>query len=84
MYPSVTKVTAEKDYQVVVEFDNEERGVLDMRPYLDFGVFKKLVDPDVFRSVKVSFDTVEWANGVDLDPEFVYEKCVREKDLTKS
>jgi hypothetical protein len=78
MYPSVTKVTAEKDYRIVVEFDNDECGVLDMRPYLDFGVFKKLADPAVFGSVKVAFDTVEWANGIDLDPEFVYEKCVRE------
>jgi hypothetical protein len=84
MHPSVIKVTAEKDYRIVVEFDNDERGVLDMRPYLDFGVFKKLADPAVFGSVKVSFDTVEWANGVDLDPEFVYEKSVREKDLTKA
>lgn len=78
MYPSVTKVTAEKDYRIVVEFDNDERGVLDMKPYLDFGVFKKLADPAVFCSVRVAFDTVEWANCVDLDPEFVYEKCVRE------
>jgi hypothetical protein len=77
MHPSVIKVTAEKNYQIVVEFDNDERGVLDMRPYLDFGVFKKLADPAVFGSVKVAFDTVKWANGVDLDPEFVYEKCIR-------
>ncbi len=84
MYPSVTKVTAEKDYQIIVEFDNDERGILDMKPYLNFGVFKKLADPAVFKTVKVSFDTVEWANGVDLDPEFVYEKCIREKHLTKA
>ena len=77
MYPSVIKVTAEKDYQIVVEFDNDERGVLDMKPYLNFGVFKKLADPAVFNAVKVSFDTVEWPDGVDLDPEFVYEKCIR-------
>ncbi|AOS84457.1 hypothetical protein BIU88_10130 [Chlorobaculum limnaeum] len=84
MYPSVIKVTAEKDYQIVVEFDNDEPGILDMKPYLNFGVFKKLADPAVFGSVKVSFDTVEWANGVDLDPEFVYEKCVRESCSAKS
>jgi hypothetical protein len=78
MYPSVIKVRAEKDYRIVVEFDNGECGVLDMRPYLNFGVFKKLADPAVFNAVNVSFDTVAWANGVDLDPEFVYEKCVRE------
>lgn len=84
MYPSVIKVTAEKDYQIVVEFDNDERGVLDMKPYLDFGVFKKLADPAIFKTAKVSFDTVAWANGVDLDPEFVYEKCIRESFPVKA
>jgi hypothetical protein len=77
MYPSVIKVTVEKDYQEVVVFDNDELGVLDMKPYLNFGVFKKLADPAVFNAIKVSFDTVEWPDGIDLDPEFVYEKCIR-------
>ncbi len=26
-------------------------------------------------SVRVSFDTIEWDCGVDLDPEFIYAKC---------
>ncbi len=83
MYPSVIKVNAAKNYQILVEFDNNENGILDMEPYLNFGVFNKLKDPVVFNTVRVSFDTVEWANGADLDPKFVYEKCVKEKRLTK-
>ena len=39
------------------------------------GVFKKLKEPDAFKNVRVSFDTVEWISGADLDPEFVYSKC---------
>ena len=77
MYPSVIKVTAETDYQIVVEFDNKESGILDLKPYLTVGVFRKLADPAVFNTVKVSFDTVEWSNGIDLDPEFVYNKCIK-------
>ncbi len=48
---------------------------LDMTKYLDFGVFNRLKDPEAFRRVRISFDTVEWDVGVDLDPEFVYAKC---------
>ena len=76
MYPAVTKVSAHEDYVLSVEFDNGELKSLDMKPYLDFGVFTRLKNIDVFNQVKVSFDTVEWPAGVDLDPEFVYAKSV--------
>jgi hypothetical protein len=82
MYPSVVKVTASDGYRVLVEFDNAERGTLNMEPYLDFGVFCRIKDPEVFKTVRVSFDTIEWANGIDLDPKFIYEKCVKDDRAT--
>ena len=45
-----------------------------MKPYLDFGAFKRLKDYDSFRRVRVAFDTIEWDCGLDLDPEFIYAK----------
>jgi hypothetical protein len=41
---------------------------------MDTGLFKTLKDEKMFKSVRVAFDTIEWANGVDLDPEVLYEK----------
>lgn len=76
MYPSVTQVIPGDDYSLSIVFDNGEYGTLDMKPYLDFGVFQRLKDYDLFRQVKVAFDTIEWNSGADLDPEFVYQKCV--------
>jgi hypothetical protein len=84
MYPSVIKVEPKENYQIYVEFDNEECGLLNMEPYLDFGVFNKIRDLKAFAKVRVSFDTVEWEHGVDLDPQFVYEKCVKQKRITKA
>jgi len=75
MYPSVKKVVPGEDYVLSVVFDNCERGTLDMKQFLEFGVFQKLKDHDSFKRVRVSFDTIEWDSGVDLDPEFVYAKC---------
>lgn len=49
-----------------------------MKPFLDFGVFRNLKDETAFGQVRVSFDTIEWPGGIDLDPEFVYRHC----DLT--
>lgn len=75
MYPSVKSVSPAENYLLSIVFDNGETGVLDMKPYLGFGVFQKLKDPNVFNRVKVSFDTIEWISGIDLDPEFVYSKA---------
>ena len=34
----------------------------------------EIKDYDAFRRARVAFDTIEWDCGVDLDPEFVYNK----------
>ena len=54
-----------------------------MEPYLNFGIFSKIKDLNLFSKVRGSFDTIEWGNGIDLDPQFVYEKCVKEKHLSR-
>lgn len=80
MYPSVTSVVARDDYVLTVGFDNQEYGTLDMKPFLDFGIFHRLKDPAIFNQVHVAFDTLEWDAGIDLDPEFVYSKCRIRRD----
>jgi len=74
MYPAVCEVIAHKDFSLSVVLDNGEKRLLDMKPYLDFGVFKKIQDYEKFKNVRVAFDTIEWDEGVDLDPEFIYAK----------
>ncbi|HYW78185.1 MAG TPA: DUF2442 domain-containing protein, partial [Thermoguttaceae bacterium] len=74
-YPAVMKVVANDDFTLALGFDNGEEGILDMRPYLDFGVFHRISEIEQFKRVRVAFDTIEWGCGVDLDPEFVYAKC---------
>ena len=78
MYPVVKSVRSDDNYRLKVVFDNGETRTLDMSKYLDFGVFKRLKDPKVFRKVHVSFDTIEWDSGVDIDPEFVYAKSIKD------
>lgn len=74
MMPTIQSVTAKPDYQVELLFDNGERRLFDMTPYLDCGVFAELKDRELFETVRVSFDAVEWDNGADLCPEVLYEK----------
>jgi hypothetical protein len=75
MYRSVANVVPNDDFILALVFDNGEQGILDMKPYLSFGVFQRLRDLEQFNRVRVAFDTVQWDCGLDLDPEFVYAKC---------
>ena len=75
MYPAVKTVIPNDDHILFITFSNGESGTLDMKPYLNFGIFKRIKDHNSFRQVYVAFDSIEWVAGVDLDPEFVYQKC---------
>jgi hypothetical protein len=74
MYPGVTHVEASADYRLVLAFDNGEHRVFDARPLLALGRFRALASPDAFTRVRIVFDTIEWENGLDLDPEYLYQR----------
>ena len=48
-----------------------------MKPYLDFGIFQELKDIRLFKTVKTSFDSIEWNNEADFDPEILYQKSLK-------
>ena len=73
MYFSVKHVEPQPDFTLIRTFENGERKRYDMKPHLDIGVFKKLRDEEVFRSARVSFNTVAWDGDIDFDPEALYE-----------
>lgn len=73
MYFAVKDVKTRANYQLAITFENREEKLFDMMPYLETGIFRELKDPDIFNSVRVSFDTIEWNNEADIDPEFLYE-----------
>ena len=74
MYLSVKKVKALNDYNLELTFENNEIKIFDLKPYLDTGLFKTLKDEKIFKMVTVSYDTIQWPNKVDLDPEVLYEE----------
>lgn len=72
MNPGVKSARPLADYRLFLVFDNGESRVFDVNPWLSKGAFRELRDEALFRTVRVSFDTVEWANGCDLCPELLY------------
>ncbi len=69
----IKKVQALKDYRILIIFDNGEKRIKDMKPYLEKGVFKKLKDEEIFKSVKLEYGTVSWGDNIDLCADSIYE-----------
>ncbi|MBI3583426.1 MAG: DUF2442 domain-containing protein [Nitrospinae bacterium] len=77
MYLSVKKVEPVGDYKLHLTFENGEEKIFDVSPYLNIGKFAELRDLSLFNSVTIRFDTIEWANHLDMDPEYLYEKSIK-------
>ncbi len=81
---AVKSVKALKDFVLLLTFETGERKTYDMKPHLNGGIFEDLKNVDVFKTVRVSFDTVEWENGADIDPEVLYQDGRLEEMETES
>lgn len=65
-----------KDYELLVTFNDRSRKRVDLRPFLVGEVFGELLDKDKFVQYGLTRNTIEWANGADLAPEFLFDNGV--------
>jgi len=62
-----------KDYELLITFNDGSRKLADLKPYLTGEVFGGLLDMGQFVQYGLNGYTIEWANGADLAPEFLYD-----------
>ncbi len=74
MYPAVIEVKALDNYQLLLKYGNGELRNFNMKPYLNIGHFSELLNVELFKTVRVNFDTIEWINEADIDPEVLYSE----------
>ena len=60
------------DFRMALTFNNGVHKTVDLQPYLKGEVFGELLDKKKFIQYALTPVTIEWANGVDLAPEFLY------------
>ncbi len=70
--PRAVAVQPTDDYCLLVTFDNDERRLFDVKPYLRGEWFSQLRQPEVFRAVRVAGLSVEWPDGQDICPDCLY------------
>ena len=72
MNPRVKDVKPNPDHTLTLVFDNGERKVFDVKPYLDKGIFKELKNLKIFNAVRPFLGSIEWPNGQDFCPDTLY------------
>ena len=76
MNPRVVNVKPEKDYTLCLWFTNGEVRRFDVKPYLEFGIFRLQKDEAMFNSVRPDGLSVEWANEASLCPDTLYQDSI--------
>ncbi len=72
MNPTVITVKPEKDYKLAITFDNGEKRLFDVTPYLDKGIFTELKNVKYFRKVSVAFGAIQWPHEQDFSNDTLY------------
>lgn len=69
----IIKVEPLKDYKLLLTFNNNEKKIKDMKPYLDKGVFKKLNNINFFNTVEIKYGTISWGENIDMCADNLYD-----------
>lgn len=56
------------NYKIKVALSDGQKGIFDVAPYLDKGIFTELKDHNYFRNAKIECGTITWAHGQDFSP----------------
>ena len=59
-----------------MELENGKKGIFDLKPYLDCGVFQELRNVHYFNQVDIFLGAVSWPNEQDIAPETLLAEMV--------
>ena len=71
MIPDVIHFEILTDHRIEVTLSNGKRGIFDVKPYLERGIFKELKDYNYFKRARIEFGTLTWPNEQDFSPETI-------------
>ena len=78
----VVNVKHIEDYNVYIEFNNGNNGVIDFKNILEGDhrkIIRDLLNIELFKTLKVYLNTICWENEVDFAPDYLYEQIENHK-----
>ena len=73
MFLEVSKAVYLENYCISLTFNNGETKTVDLQNELNGTVYEPLRHLEFFKDFQVKYNTIEWANGADYAPEYLYE-----------
>ncbi len=67
-------------YSIELTFNNGEKLIVDLESYLKGEIFEPLRDLSQFKQFSIPHNTIEWPNGADLAPEFLYDLAQKQAE----
>ena len=73
MFIEITKAEYLEGYKLRIHFSNGEIRIADLEASLKGPIFESLKNIEEFRRFSIPYNTIQWENGADFAPEFLYE-----------
>lgn len=73
MFIEITKAEYLEGYKLRIHFNNGEIRIADLEASLEGPIFESLKNIEEFRRFSIPYNTIQWGNGADFAPEFLYE-----------
>lgn len=81
MFLEITQASYINDYKLLLKFSSGAEMIVDLENELNGSVFTPLKDKSNFRKFSIVFNTIEWENGADFAPEYLYELALSQHKI---
>jgi hypothetical protein len=83
VFLEVSKAKYIGEYKINLAFNKKDSMVVDLSEQLEGEIFIPLKDLSFFKLFSIHYNTIEWSNGADFAPEFLYELGQKQASLNK-
>ncbi len=73
MFLEVIQASYINDFKVSLTFNDGVEMTIDLENELKGSAFTSLKDKEKFKKFAIVYNTIEWENGADFAPEYLYE-----------
>jgi hypothetical protein len=79
----VTEAVYRDEFQIFLKFNDGTSGLVDLKNKLNGPIFEPLAEIEYFKNFCLNTWTIEWPNGADLAPEFLYHLVTEKQTVSE-
>jgi hypothetical protein len=73
MFLEITNANYLSEYKILLNFNSGDTKIVDLKNELTGSIFEPLKDVNYFKDFSIKYNTIEWNNGADFAPEYLYQ-----------